>query len=228
MTVVDKPSVAVVTPAMVRAVIDSAVERRYTSHDGALGIRGRLAAAEHTIDHAGTTVRAVNCRSALAVREQLLTRDPDRWLVVVTERGEDDLGAGVLAHLVGQRLRTPDPWQAVRQRFGDRVVTGVAARSALSLRTRSLLPGPLARRVPVGGDLAQLPTHVGALPVVDAAVVRAAHALGVEVHVWTVDRASEMHRLLDLGVDGLMTDRPDVLRDVLVVRDEWDGPSPRV
>lgn len=118
--------------------------------------------------------------------------------------------------------------RAVRQRFGDRVVTGVAARSALSLRTRSLLPGPLARRVPVGGDLAQLPTHVGALPVVDAATLRAAHALGIEVHVWTVDRASEMHRLLDLGVDGLMTDRPGVLRDVLVVRDEWDGPSPGV
>lgn len=113
---------AVVTPAMVRAVIDSAVERRYSSHDGALGIRGRLATTEHTFDYAGTAVRAVNCRSALAVREQLLTREPDRWLVVVTERGEDDLGAGVLAHLVGQRLRTPDPWQAVRQRFGATAV----------------------------------------------------------------------------------------------------------
>src|SRR4051812_2819132 len=107
-----------VTQAMVRAVIDSAVERHYSSQDGALGIRGRLASDEQIFAHAGATVRAVNCRSALAVREELLTREPDRWLVVVTERGEDDLGAGVLAHLVGQRLRTPDPWQAVRQRFG--------------------------------------------------------------------------------------------------------------
>jgi glycerophosphoryl diester phosphodiesterase len=113
--------------------------------------------------------------------------------------------------------------RAVRQQFGDRVVTGVSARAALSLRTRSVLPGPLARRVPVGGDLAQLPTRVGALPVIDPATVAAAHAMGIEVHVWTVDRPSEMHRLLDLGVDGLMTDRPDLLREVLVVRGEWAG-----
>jgi glycerophosphoryl diester phosphodiesterase len=113
--------------------------------------------------------------------------------------------------------------RAVRQQFGDRVVTGVSARAALSLRTRSVLPGPLARRVPVGGDLAQLPTRVGAVPVIDPATVAAAHAMGIEVHVWTIDRPSEMHRLLDLGVDGLMTDRPDLLREVLVVRGEWTG-----
>jgi glycerophosphoryl diester phosphodiesterase len=101
--------------------------------------------------------------------------------------------------------------RAVRQRHGDRVVTGVSARAALSLRARSVLPGPLGR-----------------LPVVDAVSLRAAHEAGLEVHVWTIDRASEMHRLLDLGVDGLMTDRPDRLRDVLVVRGAWEGAPPAV
>ncbi len=118
--------------------------------------------------------------------------------------------------------------RAVRQRFGDRVVTGVSARAALSLRTRSVLPGPLSRYVPVGGDLAQLPVRFAGLPVVDATTLRAAHGAGLEMHVWTIDRASDMHRLLDLGVDGLMTDRPDVLRDVLAVRGAWQSAPPAV
>lgn len=117
--------------------------------------------------------------------------------------------------------------QAVRERFGDRVVTGVAARSASALRLRSLWPaglrhtGALRRALPVHGDLAQLPRRVGVLPVVDAALLATAHELGLEVHVWTVDDPAAMHRLLDLGVDGLMTDRPDRLREVLLARGAW-------
>lgn len=118
--------------------------------------------------------------------------------------------------------------RAVRQWYGDRVVTGVSARAALSLRARSVLPGPISRHVPVAGDLAQLPVRFAGLPVVDATSLRAAHAAGLEVHVWTVDRASEMHRLLDLGVDGLMTDRPDLLREVLLVRGAWESAPPAV
>ena len=77
---------------------------------------------------------------------------------------------------------------------------------------------PLGRAVPVRGDLAQLPLRLGAIPVIDAWMLRAAHHAGLEVHVWTVDEPAEMHRLLDLGVDGLMTDRPDLLLDVLRAR----------
>ena len=103
--------------------------------------------------------------------------------------------------------------QAVRARFGDRVVTGIATRSAVRLRARASSPSslrrPLRRALRVRGDLAQLPVRFGALPVVEPALIAAAHELGIEVHVWTVDRTSEMHRLLDLGVDGLITDYPD-------------------
>ena len=74
-----------------------------------------------------------------------------------------------------------------------------------------------------GGDVAalQLPTHMRGVRVIDARLVRAAHASGLQVHVWTVNEPGEMSRLLDLGVDGLVTDRPDLLRELLVERGEW-------
>ena len=59
------------------------------------------------------------------------------------------------------------------------------------------------------------------ITVVDARFVKCAHARGVKVHVWTIDDRDEMVRLLDLGVDGIMTDRPAVLREVLESRGEW-------
>ena len=52
-------------------------------------------------------------------------------------------------------------------------------------------------------------------------LVRRAHAAGVHVHVWTVDERAEMAELLELGVDGLITDRTDVLKQVLMRRGQW-------
>lgn len=63
-------------------------------------------------------------------------------------------------------------------------------------------------------------THWG-LTVVDRAFVEAAHAHGLRVHVWTIDEPKEMERLLDLGVDGVMTDRPDLLKEVMQARGLW-------
>jgi glycerophosphoryl diester phosphodiesterase len=59
------------------------------------------------------------------------------------------------------------------------------------------------------------------LVIVDRRFIEAAHRNGVDVHVWTIDDPAVMHRLLDLGVDGIMTDRPEALRSVLVERGQW-------
>jgi glycerophosphoryl diester phosphodiesterase len=68
---------------------------------------------------------------------------------------------------------------------------------------------------------AQVPVSAGPLTIVSPRVLAKAHALGLQVHVWTVDDPVEMNRLLDLGVDGLMTDRPTVLKQVLTDRGLW-------
>lgn len=68
---------------------------------------------------------------------------------------------------------------------------------------------------PEGYDLASLPHRMGELVVVDQPVVAWFHARGMRVHVWTVDDPSDMRELLRLGADGIVTDRPDVLKEVL-------------
>jgi glycerophosphoryl diester phosphodiesterase len=50
---------------------------------------------------------------------------------------------------------------------------------------------------------------------VDSRLIRSVHRAGAQLHVWTVNEAGDMRRLLDLGVDGIMTDRPDVLNEVM-------------
>lgn len=76
----------------------------------------------------------------------------------------------------------------------------------------------------VGGDIAalQLPARLRGVRVVDEKLVAAAHAADLHVHVWTVNETSEMHRFLDMGVDGLITDRPDRLKDVMIERRLWN------
>lgn len=71
-------------------------------------------------------------------------------------------------------------------------------------------------------DALQIPERQGPIRVVSPGLIRDAHAAGVEVHVWTVNNEIDMSRLLDLGVDGLVTDRADA---ALAVVNEW-GTTP--
>lgn len=99
--------------------------------------------------------------------------------------------------------------------LGPREIARLKA-AAVTGRTARLPPTALAAQVPVGPSF---------LPLVDARFVDAAHRQGLAVHVWTVDDEAGMRRLLDLGVDGIMTDRPAVLKAVLRDRAQWTGPA---
>jgi glycerophosphoryl diester phosphodiesterase len=88
-------------------------------------------------------------------------------------------------------------------------------------------PGRLARRVLAGpGDALQVPHRHRGLRIVTPQFVTRAHAAGRPVHVWTIDDPAEMEALLDLDIDGLITDRTDLLRDLLLRRGQWLGDAP--
>lgn len=76
----------------------------------------------------------------------------------------------------------------------------------------------LAGLAAVPGRVAQVPVRAGGIEVVTPAFVRAMHARGVAVQVWTINDEAEMRRLRDMGVDGIITDRPDLLQKVLAER----------
>ncbi len=109
---------------------------------------------------------------------------------------------------------------SLRRRLGPRLCTSLGPRGTARLRAAAYgLPG--AGRLPA--PCAQVPTHVRGRTLVDERFVRTAHDHRIQVHVWTIDDPAEMQRLLDLGVDGIMTDHPAVLKQVLVDRGEWSG-----
>lgn len=114
-----------------------------------------------------------------------------------------------------------------RRRLRDfrRLTGGLVPTSAHPLEAAAfrLLPsGRLADLVTRGRVAAlQIPHRRGRLVVATPGLVRRAHAVGKHVHVWTIDHPDEMRELLDRGVDGLFTDRTDVLRTVLEERGQW-------
>lgn len=108
----------------------------------------------------------------------------------------------------------------MRNRLGGGLCSAAGPREVAALVARARV-GATQRTAQVDFGCIQVPvTHRG-LTLVTPRLVDFAHRIGVQVHVWTIDDPSEMHRLLDLGVDGLMTDRPSVLREVLVDRGSW-------
>lgn len=126
-------------------------------------------------------------------------------------------------------------WQAVQDAWAaDRVIVGSFVCASLR-RFRRLAGGAVAtsacpgevtafvfgfrahatRLVRPAYQALQVPEIHRGIRIVSPASVRAAHRLGLKVHVWTVNESADMERLLDWGVDGIMTDRPDRLAGIL-------------
>jgi glycerophosphoryl diester phosphodiesterase len=142
--------------------------------------------------------------------------------------------------VIEMKVDTPEMGQAVARDVTvadavDRVcLAGYGARSAAA--ARSAIPGAASsathqevrlavyrglagwpvRHVPYGGY--QVPERNGLIRIVSPRFIRDAHAAGLKVQVWTVDHEADMRRLLDWGVDGLISNRPDM---AVRVRNAW-------
>jgi glycerophosphoryl diester phosphodiesterase len=152
--------------------------------------------------------------------EDVLRAFPDCYFTLELKHGDAEAP-------LGDVIRRLDAWDRLivggyrdswlwrfRQETGGRVATStgrweIGAFWMLSRVRRGLRLAAVALQVP--------PVHKG-LTVLDEPFVRAVHAVGKQVHAWTIDSALEINRMLDLGVDGIMTDRPDILKDVLIER----------
>lgn len=105
----------------------------------------------------------------------------------------------------------------LRRAVGPELCLSMGPRAVARLRLASL-------GVPCGAfDAAcvQVPPIWNRVPLIGRRFVAAAHRFGLQIHVWTIDDPGVMHRLLDLGIDGIMTDRPSVLKRVLIERHQW-------
>lgn len=143
--------------------------------------------------------------------------------------------------LINIDLKEPVPgkeerlWETIQQaNAADRVIVGSFVCSSLhrfrqiargavptSACPREVLAFVLASRAYVSSLLRpsyralQVPETQSGIRIVSPATIRTAHRLGVQVHVWTVNDRADMERMLAWGVDGIMTDRPDMLAEVL-------------
>jgi glycerophosphoryl diester phosphodiesterase len=105
----------------------------------------------------------------------------------------------------------------IRAEFGPAVCTGAGPKDVTALKFASWG----APRRPVVALCAQVPVRAYGIALVTPRFIRQCHAQGIVVHVWTIDEEAEMRRLIRLGVDGIMSDRPTLLKAVAIEEGVW-------
>lgn len=111
------------------------------------------------------------------------------------------------AALASARAHQGDPATSPGARLLAKIVAAATLRSDTALT-----------KLFRGLDAVQVPVRYGRLTVITPRLIAAAHRHNVEVHAWTINDVTEMERLLDLGVDGLITDQPLVARNLITRR----------
>jgi glycerophosphoryl diester phosphodiesterase len=109
--------------------------------------------------------------------------------------------------------------QYLRQELGPGLCTSMGPQEVVRLVLGS------ATGLPINPSrhalIAQIPVRQGPIPVVTRRSIARAHTLGLQVHVWTIDNPQEISRLLDMGVDGIMSDDTRALKSVFWARHVW-------
>jgi glycerophosphoryl diester phosphodiesterase len=110
----------------------------------------------------------------------------------------------------------------VRAALGDAVCTSMGPSEAIRLRLAAwrMLPASAVTQAPA---CVQVPVRHGPVVFAEPRCIAFAHARGLQVHVWTINDRATMTHLLDLGVDGIITDELTTLRDLLIARGRWHG-----
>jgi glycerophosphoryl diester phosphodiesterase len=154
--------------------------------------------------------------------EVVALSDEVRFNVEIKERGPFDLPRALLRFIeqqgIAERIvvaaERHELMREFRRHAQRRIATSASRRECLQFWFASRLRLTAFLRLPY--QALQIPVRAGKLTVVTPQLLDAAHREGLAVHVWTIDERAEMLRLLDLGVDGLMSDHPDRLRQVVV------------
>lgn len=196
------------TLPVIRSLLAKA-SREGKQRSGVLGVRARPTwTGPSEFAYADFNVRLVPCASALAVREALRARAEGLWIVILTDRDEDDLGVGITSHVYGGMLRNPDPWDAVRDQFG---ATRIDRRLVVDPRAREIAAGILAAR----GEAPWPPSRAGFLTLDHVSAAVATRQLGFtdlseavapeQVLAWAADsgRAVLLNELRDLTTPAL-------------------------
>ncbi len=111
--------------------------------------------------------------------------------------------------------------ETARKRAPGKICTGMSMPEVV----RAFAESQVGAIAPRGAQYVQVPLYRKGIGVVNAKFIRAAHVSGLRVHVWTINDEATMNYLLDIGCDGIFTDRPELLKKVLIERGMWIEPK---